>query len=484
MRLLPILLLAACGGRQLEITVDGVLADRSTIVDLGQTRRHRIANGARVQLANAGSGRVIIETIDLPLGVSLARPDLPIELPGGESAELRLGLIALEVGEVAGDVVFDGNTPASLRVEGSVTPYIQLDVQPDPALDQAFDEALAQDGAVGAAAAIIEAQDIVWMRGYGLADREANIPVDPRVHRFRWASLSKGLVALTTAHAVEEGELDFDDEIEDLIAGYETPSTYLPEDCRSVDCAEPIPDDAAPLTMRQLLSHTGGIQHYSNGAGAAAPFSSEANDPEINTGMAWALDRWTDNPLVAPPGTVYSYSTFGYNLAGVALEEAIGDPLGAAVEERVSEPLGITTLGPDLHWDPAPDRVAHYRLDEGEVLLDGDNDVSWKLAGGGFTSTVEDLARYCSGMLGDVVVRPRTRDEVLWVPQLPARSYGLGFGVGGGPGDRIIRHTGAQEGTRTALRIHPDEGRCYVFMTNSTWIDPSAYTTLLRDVGG
>ena len=72
-------------------------------------------------------------------------------------------------------------------------------------------------------------------------------------------------------------------------------------------------------------------------------------------------------------------------------------------------------------------------------------------------------------------------DDQLWAAQPPATSYGLGFGVGGSEGARVISHTGAQEGTRTAILIYPDEGRCYVFMTNSSWADPAAYARILRN---
>lgn len=485
MRWLPLVLLTACAGPELLIVVDGVVVDDGDVaIDLGSTRRHRIASGVEVRLSNIGTGRLDIDAIRLPEGVSLARPELPISLRGDDEALLRLGLIALEVGAVEGEVSFEGDDPRSLPVFGQVTPYVQTRLQDAPDLDAAFDAALIEDRAVGAAAAIVERQDIVWMRGFGQADREADIAVDPTVHRFRWASLSKGLTAVTIADAVRDGRISFDDTIDELYLDYRPPAQVLPEGCRDLDCAEPLPDDAEPLTLRHLLSHTGGVQHYTNGAVDPVPPLVERNDPEINTGMAWALDRWIDAPLVHAPGEAYSYSTFGYNLAGVAFEEEIRQSLARAVQTRIAEPLELTTLGADRAWEPAPDRVAHYRLDGEAIVRDGDDDVSWKLAGGGFTSSVQDLARYCAGLLGDVIIDPRLRDEELWVAQPPALSYGLGFRVEGGPGARLITHTGAQQGTRTALRIHPDEGRCYVFMTNSTWVNPSRYTRLLAEQGG
>lgn len=484
-RLLPLLLLLACSS-ELEVSLDGQVIESGHVLDLGVIRKNEVLSEyAELTLHNVGGGKLDIEAIELPAGVAVVRGELPAELPSDRPFPVRLGLLAAESGEVSGTVVIrhgrKGKEAFELDVSGEVIPYVQLDLQDWPEVTDAVTTRFDADRLVGAAAAIVEDQSIVWMEGFGDADREQGIAVDPSVHRFRWASLSKGLTATAAATLVDDGALSFDDVVSDTLTEWPVPGTYLPAGCQADDCAQPLPDDAPPVTLRMLLSHTAGVQHYTNGVADARPPQVMANTPETNTGMAWALEYFWDHPYVAVPGSAYSYTTFGLNLAGVHIEEASGEDLGALVEERISGPLDITTLQPDWHWDHAPDRVAHYRMADEDVVLDGDNDVSWKLAGGGFTSSVEDLGRYCAGLLGDVIVRPGTRDDQLWAAQPPATSYGLGFGVGGSEGARVISHTGAQEGTRTAILIYPDEGRCYVFMTNSSWADPAAYARILRN---
>ena len=208
------------------------------------------------------------------------------------------------------------------------------------------------------------------------------------------------------------------------------------------------------------------------------PSVGDAADPEINTGMEWALSLFVEQPLIAIPQSSYHYSTFGYNLAGVAIEYAAQRSLHELVDTEISQKAGITTLTPDYQWAPQPDRVVGYDVYNGTVYISGDTDVSWKLAGGGFQSTVEDLARYCAVLLGDELLLPTSKEE-LWTVQEAADDYALGFEIKSQGAE--VRHSGAQQSTRTGLIINRDRNLCYVMMSNSTWARPF---TLLRKIQG
>jgi hypothetical protein len=132
----------------------------------------------------------------------------------------------------------------------------------------------------------------------------------------------------------------------------------------------------------------------------------------------------------------------------------------------------MSTMSADFQWVDLPRRAVGYVRDGNAITRDGDNDVSWKLPGGGFVSSGEDLTRYCAGLLGDDLIDTDTRDAVLWATGTPNEDYGLGFGVGTSGGERLISHTGAQQKTRTALMILPDSDLCFTVMTNATWAAP------------
>ena len=468
-----------CAQPELGLTIDGTEVLAGDVAALPSVRAHHAERRATVSVTNVGLGELEVEGIVTDAGVILFPAELPAVLAADETLTLE---ISLDPTGLAGPV------DASLRVlsndpdwpdygvdlAGERTPYVALAVADRADVDSALDAEVARQSLVGAAVAVVEGQDLVYLRGFGFADREAGVAVDPSVHRFRWASLAKGLTALVAVQAVERGELELDEQVSALVADYVVPDLVLPEDCRSEDCAEPIPDGRQQLSLRQLLAHTGGVQHYTNGAVDPVPPFLETSDPAVNTGMAWALPYFWSAPLVAVPGEAFSYTTPGYNLAGVAVEEAAGDDLESLVLRDVAPELGITTLVADRGYAPVGDRVVGYRSG---ARIEHDDDVSWKLAGGGFTSSVEDLARYCAGLLGDVVVDTSLRDGELWREQHPGSEYGLGFGVRGS----TVSHTGAQQSTRTALVLDRAEERCVVLMSNSEWADVGALYRAVRD---
>ena len=404
--------------------------------------------------------------------------ELPFVLSPDQNHEIMLQIDDEVVDAYTFDLIFSGNFDAkTLTLEGVIDSYIQDQPQELPQVHDAFAAEFAEQELVGAAIAIVEGQDIVYMEGMGLADREQEEEVDPRVHRFRWASLSKGLTAYVAMQQVELGVLDLDAPITDYMP-YEQPERYLPEGCEEEACAEPVPDERADISMRLLLSHTAGIQHYSNGVQVPVPSVVDAADPDINTGMEWAIPLFTDQPLVAIPKTTYNYTTFGYNLAGVALEYATQQTLPDLVESYLSKYASITTLTPDYQWAPQPNRVVGYDEYNGNVVRSGDTDVSWKLAGGGFQSTVEDLARYCAVLLGDELLMASYKED-LWRVQEFAGDYALGFEI---KNDGLeVRHSGAQQSTRTGLIIDLERNTCVVGMTNSTWGRPFALIRAIQN---
>lgn len=320
----------------------------------------------------------------------------------------------------------------------------------DPPLEAALHEALEvefeRQGLVGLAVAVVVGDEIEELY-FGQADREAGIPVGPST-MFRWASISKPLVAVRAVQLAEAERLDLDADVR----------TLVPE----------FPEKPWPVTPRQLAGHLGGIVHYSNGEVVRTKREYEQEHPFEDTVVA--LDRFKESPLVAQPGTRYSYSTHGYMLLGAAVTRAGGAPLHEQIDGSIAVPLGMSSLQPDYQWVEIPGRARGYQRVAGVVLPSVDRDVSWKLAGGGFISTVGDLARFARGLMGEALL-PQEALDLMWTRQRLASgertSYGLGFGLASAGGERVIRHTGSQPKTRTLLSLRPDSQRAVVVMTNS-----------------
>ena len=175
---------------------------------------------------------------------------------------------------------------------------------------------------------------------------------DPDATLYRWASMSKTLVGVVAALLAHDGVVDLGADIAALMPGYERPSRYLSCTTGAVPaCASlRLPSDAPAITLRMLLAHRAGIQDYFNGASNPGPPKAQTNNPVTNTGMAWALEYFIKQPLIAIPDKQYSYSSFGFNLAAVVLEHVAGMPFADLVHKHVSAPLRMTSLVPDYEW--------------------------------------------------------------------------------------------------------------------------------------
>lgn len=291
---------------------------------------------------------------------------------------------------------------------------------------------------VGLAISFADRSGIEHTACFGLADRGAELPVTPET-MFRWASISKPMTAVVAMQLWSEGKLDLDADVRLLVPEF--------------------PEKPFPITARQLLCHQGGIVHYTNGPVVRTAREYDEEHPFRDTILA--LDAFKESPLVSEPGKAYNYTTHGYMLLGAAVQRAAGEPFAEVVRDRIARPLGMTTLRPDYQWEDIPNRAKGYRIARDSYFPSGESDVSWKLPGGGWISTVDDLARFGAGMLGEALVGEEVRG-LMWTPQAlvdgTATSYGLGFVLGRGRHGAEVSHSGAQEKTRTMLFILPEAG--------------------------
>jgi serine beta-lactamase-like protein LACTB len=192
---------------------------------------------------------------------------------------------------------------------------------------------------VGLGVDLIIDGEVAHLAGYGFADREAGIKVDPRKTMFRWASISKPLTAVAAVQLWEAGKLDLDQPVRDLVPEF--------------------PDKGQPITIRQLLGHLGGIVHYSNGKLIKSKVKYGQENPYSD--VIVALDMFKESPLVNTPGEEFAYSTHGFILASAVIQRAGNMAFHQQVHDGIAEPLGMKTLRPDYQWEDIPDRAVGYR---------------------------------------------------------------------------------------------------------------------------
>lgn len=343
---------------------------------------------------------------------------------------------------------------AAQRTKGT-----KLDPRIAAQVDEVIRAKIDETGAVGLAVGIIQDRRVALVETYGLANRETNKPVT-RNTMFRWASCSKPVTALAAMQLVDQGRLNLDDDIR----------KYVPE----------FPQHDATITVRQLLCHQGGIVHYSNGKVIPTLVDYEKAHPFAD--VVVALDRFKASPLVAVPGTKYSYSTYGYILLSAVVQRAGNEPFAEQVSKRIAGPAKLKSLQPDYQWINIPHRAEGYRKKDDMIVPSVDEDVSWKLGGGGFISNIDDFAGFAATLLQGNLLSP-TAYEAMWTRQHTTdgkeTEYGLGFNITPQRAGLRVSHNGSQEKTRTRLVIYPEKGSGVVLMTNSEWVEPEDFTTAI-----
>jgi len=319
-------------------------------------------------------------------------------------------------------------------------------------IEAAVSRFMASTHVPGVSVAVVENGEYEWGAGFGFADLENNAPAGEHT-LFRLASISKPLTATAAVQLWERGQLDLDAPVQ----------KYCPA----------FPQKPSPITTRQVMGHLGGIRHYKSGS---------QDDPEVgntkhfDSPIQAGLDFFKNDPLVAQPGTHFHYSTQGYTLVGCVLEGASGTKYVDFMRQNVFLPAGMEHTQADDRFAIIPYRTRFYqKTDSGTVQNADFLDSSYKVPGGGWLSSAEDMARFEAAILSDKLIKRTTRD-LMWTPLKPSDgskdTYGLGWGVGTEDGVSTVGHTGGQQGTSTAFVIAPAQKAGVVVLTNMEDTDP------------
>ncbi len=264
---------------------------------------------------------------------------------------------------------------------------------------------------------------LVYSKAFGYADLENSVPATPET-LIRTASIAKSITAVAAMTLLEAGKLDLDAPVQKYRA--------------------PFPLKQWPITTRELLSHTSGIRHYAEG------------EPEHTQHYA----GWRTASRCSPPSRCCSsraplpVSTYGYTVAGCAIEGAAGTSFGTT-SPHVLRPAGMSHTAVDDVFAVVPHRARGYQKIHGEVRNAALMDSSYKIPGGGYVTTAEDLVDFGQALL-DGRLLPAASVAQMWVPTKVSGkdSYGLGFEVR--DGGRFVMHSGGQAGTTTRLLIVPE----------------------------
>lgn len=287
----------------------------------------------------------------------------------------------------------------------------------------------------------------------GFASLEHQVPVSQNTS-FRMGSISKILTVALGAKLAQQGSLSWKD----------TVKTHVPQS----------PVKKSSPTLAQLAAHTAGVRHYRNHdfMDCERTLTALSQDSLMYSDLEEGLGIFIKDDLLFEPGQSYSYSSYGYNLLGVALEKAGDGTFTGLLNKHVFTPLAMTGTREDHPYVIVADRADCYNIiDLKTHQPSGPSDNSYKWPSGGMVGTPTDLAK-----LGHAFLEPGffKQDQLtkIFTPQPKAETknfkVGLGWRIDEDPQGRVIyHHGGAIEGGRTFMLLIPETKTVVVMMANS-----------------
>ena len=298
--------------------------------------------------------------------------------------------------------------------------------------------------APGVAIGITNREHILYTCSYGLANREAGKPVTPET-LFQIGSISKAFTSIVLLQLQEQRLLDINDPITKYLPWFEIQSKF------------------EPITLRHLMSHTGGIIRGSD----------ETISAYTET---WNL-RYTK--ATAPPGDMFHYSNSGYKILGVVQQTLLGRSIAEILHEHILKPLGMNATLPVIRSEDRSKLAVGYSafyddrpLPAGGLLAPA-TWLEYEAADGSICSNAEDMCRYLQALLqrGNGLLSQRTFEQLI-EPIIstddgpPNKHYGLGLTTQQIDGHHVIGHGGGMVGYTADLVADLDSGLGVVVLTN------------------
>jgi CubicO group peptidase (beta-lactamase class C family) len=296
----------------------------------------------------------------------------------------------------------------------------------------------------GLALAVLKNGEVVHVRGYGVSNVKTETPITPETV-FKIGSVSKQFIATGIMVLVQAGQMRVTDSIH----------RFFPD----------APAAWRPITVRHLLTHTGGLIRESP---AFAPMIVQSDSVVIRAAYA--------SPLRFVPGTKYEYSNLGYFILADIIRRVSGQPWPAFLRDKAFVPAGMMATRTTAVRDSLPGLATGYM----------DND-AWRIApdwpavrpSGAFVSTVLDLAKWDAVLYSNRVLADSTRQQ-MWTPVRlnDGSTHAYGFGWELTPMNakrRTVHHGGTLTGFRSHFTRFPDDGLSIIVLMNIEDVDIAAF---------
>jgi len=310
------------------------------------------------------------------------------------------------------------------------------------------------DNLPGISVAIVTDQELLWSKAYGMADLEKKVPSSPTTI-YSICSISKLFTSVAIMKLRDAGKLRLEDLVADHLPWFNLQQQF---------------PGTGPITIRSVLTHSSGLPRESDYPYWSAPDFPFPLPKQVKAKLG-------SQKTLYSPSTYFQYSNLGISLLGEIVAEVSGMPYEKYIEENILKPLRLADTRTKL-----PESLWRGKLATGHTSKKRDGSRSMLplfqakgiAAAAGFSSTVEDLARFASWQFrllekgGEEIIKASTLREmhrVHWVDPDWKTTWGLGFSVWESDGKTMVGHGGScpapgryATGMREILKKAKDKG--------------------------
>ncbi len=296
---------------------------------------------------------------------------------------------------------------------------------------------------------VARGDSVLFQRAYGKSNFTYDINSTTET-RYKIASLTKSMTATIALRLAEEGKINLGAKICDYLPDYPAKT-------------------GKKITIYQLLTHTSGIPHY----GALSGFFEKA--AKLGYSHKDFIKLFWNEPLLFEPGTKVYYSSFGYYLLGVILEQVSSSSFPELVHKYIFTPAEMKNSGVDNNYNIVKNLAAGYDYDYSGVVNASYRDMSTALATGDVYSTAHDLFKYYRALDKGKLLSKKSLETMYKVVNWSAA---CGWFVSSWQNPVYVRenlkyyyHIGGTNGFRSYVANFPSEDLLIIMLSNYEFAD-------------
>ncbi len=316
---------------------------------------------------------------------------------------------------------------------------------------QTYLETISERGNFSGAVWVARGDEVLINEGYGLANREAQIPITTET-RFKITTLTQTFTALGIMILQERGQIDVQDPV----------CIYL-SDC---------PEAWQSISTENLLLHTSGITEYTAIQGYTQTRLSPASPRTL-------VDSFITQPLLFEPGAKWEHSNSNYILLGYLIEQVGGQTYQDFIRSNILSPSGMNNSG---FFIPADDQFAMGYVREGiDWVAQTPTVPSVGYSASGMVSTIEDLSAWDQALFSGQLVSQEMLDEIFSAHYDTAYG-GVGYGwfISRANNRTLVRHAGTADGYTASMVHYPEDQVSIIVLSN---VQDLAVNALIDRIG-